>query len=64
MSLTTAVSVKANRVSTKTKDCFQLQTGIMLGFAARRSVIGYDNSCHPLHQSNAKLKTIDDKKKT
>ena len=31
MSLSTEVSVKANRVSTKTKDCFQLQTGIMLG---------------------------------
>ena len=31
MSLTTEVSVKENRVSTKTKDCFQLQTGIILG---------------------------------
>ena len=31
MSLTTQVSVKENRVSTKTKDCFQLQTGIILG---------------------------------
>ena len=31
MSLTTEVSVKENRVSTKTKDCFQLQTGIIPG---------------------------------
>lgn len=31
MSLTTEVSVKENRVSTKTMDCFQLQTGIKLG---------------------------------
>ena len=31
MGLTTEVSVKENRVSTKTKDCFQWQTGIILG---------------------------------
>lgn len=31
MSLTTEVSVEENRVSTKTKDCFQLQTGVILG---------------------------------
>ena len=31
MSLTTEVSVKENRVWTKTKDCFQLQTGIIPG---------------------------------
>ena len=31
MSLTTEVSVKENRVSTKTKVCFQLQTGVILG---------------------------------
>lgn len=32
------------------------------GYATRRSVIGYDNSCHPLHQSHVKLKTINEKK--
>ena len=39
-----------NRVSTVIRDCF--------GFASLRSVIGLENSRHPLNQSDAKLKAI------